>query len=146
MNGTFKNGVQVGKDQLVQLQTGDEITILNPKTSATASKAPNYKYMFQELRPAVLAAPKRKQPRLLQNTSFADYSGDRNADVETGAHAYVEVGELGRGSFAVVKKVRRKQTGQEFAMKVMNKKKLVGQMQRTKNSQVRRARACAVAP
>ena len=41
---------------------------------------------------------------------------------------YDEVSELGRGAFAVVKKVVHRKTGRELAMKSMEKKKLPGQL------------------
>ena len=43
---------------------------------------------------------------------------------------YVIEGELGRGTFAVVKKVRHARTGARYAMKVMEKKKLQGHLRR----------------
>ena len=55
--------------------------------------------------------------QLLRGTSMCEPSG-RPDDYET-------LCELGRGSFAVVRKVRHKTSGIEYAMKVMEKKKLL---------------------
>ena len=71
--------------------------------------------------------------QLLQNTSFC--AGGVSEDHGSASH-YDEVCELGRGAFAVVKKVVHRRTGGHFAMKVMEKKKLLGQLRRKSGVQI----------
>ena len=132
-NGTFVNSKSVGKGNRAPLRSGDTITLLNP------SMPENWQFLFQDLR-APAAAPAAVQTpaaaaQLLQGTSF---NGNDMLNEECGSAVhYDEVSELGRGAFAVVKKVVHRKTGQAFAMKVMEKKKLLGQLRRKPGVQVR---------
>ena len=129
-NGTYVNAKVVGKSKLHTLTSADEISLLNPNpsahTGAAGGKATHYHYLYQDLRPQPprpLAPTKvsQRQPQLLQNTSFTDEaSGPASKD------DYYTVKELGRGSFATVNKVRHIGSGNHYAMKVMDKKKLLG--------------------
>ena len=129
-NGTYVNGTLVGKDGRKQLRSGDTITLLGP------AKPSNYQFLFQDLRPP----PPAPEAELLQDTSF--YASSSSEDHGSASH-YDEVCELGRGAFAVVKKVVHRRTGRPFAMKVMEKRKLLGQLRRKSGVQVQRARGGA---
>ena len=125
-NGTYVNGVLVGKDSRKLLGHGDTITLLDP------AKPNHYQFIFQDQRPKPPPEP-AAPARLLQNTSFC--AGGASEDSGSASY-YDEVCELGRGAFAVVKKVVHRRTGQKFAMKVMDKKKLLGQLRRKSGVQV----------
>jgi len=128
-NGTYVNGVLIGKDSRQLLKNGDTVTLLDPE------KPNHYKFIFQDLRAPPPPAPPTpvEAADLLQNTSFR--TGGISEDYGSAKH-YDEVCELGRGAFAVVKKVVHRRTGQPFAMKVMEKKKLLGQLRRKSGVQV----------
>jgi len=123
-NGTYVNAKIVGKSKLHTLVSGDEISLLNPNPSSHPAggcvKPTHYHYLYQDLRPPQQPTPPKRQPRLLQNTSF--YQCDKRASKED----YETVERLGSGSFATVDKVRHVVTGNFYAMKVMQKKKLLG--------------------
>ena len=95
------------------------------------------------MRPPPAAPAPAPEPLLLQNTSFSE--SDTSDDSGSASH-YDELGELGKGAFAVVKKVVHRRTGQQFAMKVMEKKKLLGQLRRKSGVQARRPPAEARRP
>ena len=88
-------------------------------------RAINYQFMFIDLReppplppmpppPAVAA-----QPQFLRGTSLYSPAEDMGRPED-----YRTLCELGRGSFAVVRKVVHCATGVEYAMKIMEKRKL----------------------
>ncbi len=123
----------MGKNQIRRLQNADNIVLLNPNPKhasvssgsatlddpAVVPHAVNYQFMFIDLRPPPPLPPPPPQlppqPSLLKETSLCAGT----------AEDYEEVCELGKGSFAVVKRVMHKPTGIEYAMKVMDKKKLL---------------------
>ena len=123
-NGTYVNGKLVGKDSRQPLKAGDTVTLLDP------AKPNHYQFIFQDLRPAL---PPPAPVQLLQNTSFC--AGGGSEDMGSPSH-YDEVSELGRGAFAVVKKVVHRKTGRELAMKSMEKKKLPGQLRRKPGGEI----------
>ena len=135
MNGTLVNRQLLEKGATRELKSGDEIQLLNPRTPGAGAEAappkPPYVFLFQDLRPP----PREPEPLqgALQDTSFvaAAHGGPSSAAAAVQPHQeYVIEGELGRGTFAVVKKVRHARTGARYAMKVMEKKKLQGHLRR----------------
>ena len=137
-NGTYINGALVGKDSRQLLKNGDTVTLLDP------AKPNHYQFLFQDLRPAPPPLPPAPMvpAQLLQNTSFC--AGGVSDDLGSASH-YDEVCELGRGAFAVVKKVVHRRTGREFAMKSMEKKKLLGQLRRKSGAQIEEMQAKVLA-
>ena len=134
-NGTLVNRQLLEKGATRELKSGDEIQLLNPRTPGAGAEAappkPPYVFLFQDLRPP----PREPEPLqgALQDTSFvaAAHGGPSSAAAAVQPHQeYVIEGELGRGTFAVVKKVRHARTGARYAMKVMEKKKLQGHLRR----------------
>ena len=132
-NGTWWNNQRMGKNQIRRLQNADNIVLLNPNPKhasissgnamlddpAVVPHAINYQFMFIDLRPPPPLPPPPPpltQPSLLRETSLC---------AQSSAEDYEEVCELGKGSFAVVKRVLHRPTGIEYAMKVMDKKKLL---------------------
>ena len=130
-NGTLLNKQLVGKHHSKQIKNGDEIALLTELkdgTGGTANavanpdcvpRASHYPYLFQSLmepsRPET-RAPQRGMGLLTRGTSLCG----------TGSVAgYEELAELGRGSFATVKKVRHLATQHQYAMKVMDKRRLL---------------------
>eukprot|EP00966_Prymnesium_polylepis_P298081 6887687-Prymnesium_polylepis.1 len=61
------------------------------------------------------------QPRLLRGTSLCA----PHQPPDAAERDYEEICELGRGSFAVVRKVRHRSTGLLYAMKAMDKRRLL---------------------
>ena len=129
----------MGKNVIRPLLNADNIVLLNPNPKHTPEAhrssfgsddgvvphAINYQFMFIDLRPPPPLPPQPPppppQPSLLKDTSLC---GGPLAPMSS-ADDYEEVCELGKGSFAVVKRVLHKPTGREYAMKVMDKKKLL---------------------
>lgn len=89
-NGTFVNGLVVGKGKSVMINDGDEIVLIKSPQDRIG-----YKIVFQE-------------NRKLMNEAEKKY----------------KLGEaLGNGAFAIVRRCIDRQTGQSYAMKVIDKKK-----------------------
>lgn len=126
-NGTFVNNTMVGKDKLCVLKSGDEIALLNPNPTADrkseSGKPTLYQYLYTDLRPPRAQPPPPKERPMLQGTSFYGTQG-AHMQQHNRIGKYDVIEELGRGSFAVVKKVQHCDSGTMFAMKVMDKKKL----------------------
>ena len=153
-NGTWWNHQKLGKGKVCKLSSMDQIVLLHPnpnsghaahsRDSSSSSegdpevpegvvpRAINYQFMFIDLRPAPppmpmppppMAPPKQlpSQPQLLRNTSLCAVAGSEMGSADD----YEAVCSLGRGSFAVVQRVRHKRTGVEYAMKVMEKSQLL---------------------
>ncbi|KAL1522585.1 hypothetical protein AB1Y20_017570 [Prymnesium parvum] len=138
-NGTFVNGVLVGKGGTKDLHSGDQISLIKSKpgeavadsacTPGCVPRASHYPFLFQSGGPAQRPAPPRAAqprlapaaPQLLRGTSL--YSPQQAAD--SSEREYEEICELGRGSFAVVKKVRHRKTGMLYALKAMDKRRLM---------------------
>ena len=114
-------------DNLVLLHPNPEnpkVHVEAPSEPGVVPRATNYQFMFIDLRPPqAMAPPPRPRPvhhAMLRGTSFAE-----DADGSGRMEDYLELAELGRGAFAVVKKVRHRETGLEYAMKVMDKRKVM---------------------
>ena len=131
-NGTWWNNVPMGKNVVRALSSMDNIVLLHPNPPSTSvqgvstpqtgvvPRAVNYQFMFIDLRPPRPMPPPPApppQPDFLRGTSMYESHG-RLEDYQT-------LCELGRGSFAVVRKVVHVESGREYAMKVMEKKKLL---------------------
>ena len=139
-NGTWWNNMRMNRGELRTLSSMDNIILLHPSptkelatqaASATTAgdepgvvpRALNYQFMFIDLRPPPsmpLPSAAVQVPRLLHGTSLYAPAEDYGQPED-----YETVGELGRGSFAVVRKVVHRTSGVHYAMKIMDKKKLL---------------------
>ena len=141
-NGTWLNNDRMApqgqKGVFRPLKAFDTISVLHPKPPnlheveapphADASVVPraiNYQFLFLDLRaaqppPMMPPPPQPAPPQLLRGTSLRGAEGYNGRPED-----YVTLCELGRGAFAVVRKVRHLATGVEYAMKVMEKRKLL---------------------
>ena len=109
--------------------TADAETAATEPPAGVVPRATNYHFMFIDLRPPPampmpppppVAPP---QPQLLRGTSlYAPEAEDYGRPED-----YQTLAELGRGSFAVVRKVVHVASGREYAMKVMEKSKVYTQ-------------------
>ena len=101
-NGTFINGNKLGKGNRLQLYDGDEISLVAQKGSASAEKlgAQGFvHYLYKEATPS--------------------------AEL-TGVHRKYDIREiLGTGHFSVVKVGVHRETGERWAVKVIEKKKFM---------------------
>ena len=146
-NGTWWNNTRMGKQVVRPLQHADNIVLLTPNPRAIqhlhsagspgmgmgagggliVQRAVNYQFMFIDLRPAPPMPPPPppmpRNPQLLRGTSFTDIADPLAAMGSRGD--YEEISTLGSGSFAVVKRVRHRGNGVEYAMKVMEKRRLI---------------------
>eukprot|EP01114_Cavostelium_apophysatum_P007077 TRINITY_DN1876_c0_g1_i3.p1 TRINITY_DN1876_c0_g1~~TRINITY_DN1876_c0_g1_i3.p1 ORF type:complete len:491 (-),score=180.47 TRINITY_DN1876_c0_g1_i3:220-1692(-) len=100
-NGTYINGKKLGKGQQTTLHEGDEISIVVPSAKAAKTK------------PSV------------QDTFVAYIFKDLSAkDEDDGISKLYEIGkELGTGNFATVKLCVSRDTGETYAVKIIDKKK-----------------------
>jgi serine/threonine-protein kinase Chk2 len=97
-NGTFVNKSKIGKGKRVRLNNGDEITF---HTASQKDGGAKVGFVFR------LAA------------------GPKSAEDATGPERDYDIREtLGEGNFAVVKLCVHKQTGEKFAIKCIDKKKI----------------------
>ena len=141
-NGTWWNYVLMGRGHLRPLSSMDTIVLLHPNPPGrepsngsgdegidgqpappgVVPRAVNYQFMFIDLRPPkpMPPPPAVPAPQLLRGTSLWGRPGEHGRPED-----YHKVSELGTGSFAVVYKVVHVESGIEYAMKVMEKKKLL---------------------
>jgi serine/threonine protein kinase len=94
-NGTFVNGTKIGKGNRTMLQDGDRISLVSKKRTSMFMS-----YIFEDLSVDIVGN---------ENDEFFKY--------------YDLKQELGRGNFSTVKLGINKKTGEQFAIKIINKKK-----------------------
>ncbi len=97
-NGTFLNGTLIGKNKSALLSNLDELSLLMPHNKNIAS----IRYVFKER------------------------SSDAAAHALGPLHEYQVRGVLGAGAYATVRLGVHKATGQQVAIKMIEKKKMVG--------------------
>ena len=144
-NGTWWNNIRLQKEHMRPVSSMDTIVLLHPNPPAgggggggeqpqseppeppppgVVPRATNYQFMFIDLRPPPAPPPMPMpppQPQLLRGTSLYAPSQQDYGRPED----YHVIQELGKGSFAVVHKVVHARTQHQYAMKVMEKKKLL---------------------
>eukprot|EP01002_Notosolenus_urceolatus_P010817 NODE_382_length_2135_cov_14.927133_g306_i0.p1 GENE.NODE_382_length_2135_cov_14.927133_g306_i0~~NODE_382_length_2135_cov_14.927133_g306_i0.p1 ORF type:complete len:657 (+),score=112.30 NODE_382_length_2135_cov_14.927133_g306_i0:120-2090(+) len=100
-NGTFINGKKIGKGCRQVVKHGDEIALVQASTVPGAPPASTPRYIFREERPPACRTE------------------------QVGVRQHYELGDsLGAGSYAVVRRAIHRRTGEEFAVKVIAKKRL----------------------
>ncbi|PCH35867.1 Pkinase-domain-containing protein [Wolfiporia cocos MD-104 SS10] len=96
-NGTFVNGVRIGKNKSWLLYDGNEIAFGSPVPNYADNGAEDYRFVFRRVTGTPLV----------------------------GFHAQYQMhNELGKGSFAVVMKAIHRETGHWYAVKVMQRNRL----------------------
>lgn len=109
-NGTFVNARLVGRDRSVELADGDMISVTNPFLPHAAA----YSYTFLMPRGAAGAASSGRVAALLASSSIT-------AKYTLGAM-------VGQGSYATVYAAMVKETGEQVAIKVLDKRRFISDL------------------
>lgn len=121
-NGTWLNGMRVGKSQNMILSQGDEISV----GKGVAQDIVNLVIFFNENYRKQLDAVMFEG---LRGTSKnGEDSGLRGMNQFTGIFSEFAIKDevVGQGAFATVKKAVERKTGKTYAVKIINKRKVMG--------------------